>query len=168
MKTTDSRDPMLYWELFIRQRGSATQASLDAGGGVVFGYGNGGYQLGIFDTGQLFLSQVGGPTQPALSPAQVVNTAWHHVAVTKNGTVVVFYVDGVGFPAGAFNATFGFDSPATIGTLATTGRANLHVAVYLRDLEALHHLITRDLPDLGVSNVVDTVLVGRAVKRPGS
>jgi glyoxylase-like metal-dependent hydrolase (beta-lactamase superfamily II) len=25
MKTTDSRDPMLHWELFIRQRGSATQ-----------------------------------------------------------------------------------------------------------------------------------------------
>src|SRR6202171_6398883 len=25
MKTTDSRDPTLHWELFIRQRGSATQ-----------------------------------------------------------------------------------------------------------------------------------------------
>ena len=25
MKTTDSGDPTLHWELFIRQRGSATQ-----------------------------------------------------------------------------------------------------------------------------------------------
>jgi hypothetical protein len=25
MKSTDSRDPTLHWELFIRQRGSATQ-----------------------------------------------------------------------------------------------------------------------------------------------
>ena len=25
MKTTDSRDPTLHWELFIRRRGSATQ-----------------------------------------------------------------------------------------------------------------------------------------------
>ncbi|WP_221329226.1 Lrp/AsnC family transcriptional regulator [Actinoplanes sp. L3-i22] len=56
--------------------------------------------------------------------------------------------------------------PAVHGVLSTTGRANLHVAVWLSDLEALHRFITTDLAALGVPDV-ETVLVGRAVKRPG-
>src|SRR5258706_11407593 len=39
------------------KRGSATQASLDTGGGAVFGYASWGYTLGISDSGQLFLTQ---------------------------------------------------------------------------------------------------------------
>ncbi|WP_436535649.1 Lrp/AsnC family transcriptional regulator [Actinoplanes sp. HUAS TT8] len=56
--------------------------------------------------------------------------------------------------------------PAVHGVLSTTGRANLHVAVWLADLEALHRFITTDLAGLGVPDV-ETVLVGSAVKRPG-
>lgn len=55
--------------------------------------------------------------------------------------------------------------PAVHGTLATTGPANLTIAVWLRNLEHLYHFITHDLAHLGVSNV-DTVLIGRTVKRP--
>ena len=56
--------------------------------------------------------------------------------------------------------------PAVHGVLATTGRANLNVAVWLPDLAALHRFIVGDLAALGVPDV-ETVLVGRAVKRPG-
>jgi DNA-binding Lrp family transcriptional regulator len=56
--------------------------------------------------------------------------------------------------------------PAVHGVLSTTGRANLHVAVWVADLEALHRFITGELAALGVTDV-ETVLVGRAVKRPG-
>jgi DNA-binding Lrp family transcriptional regulator len=56
--------------------------------------------------------------------------------------------------------------PAVHGALATTGRANLHIAVWLRDLDHLYRFITRDLADLGVSNI-DTFLVARSLKRPG-
>ena len=56
--------------------------------------------------------------------------------------------------------------PAVHGALATTGQANLYLAVWLRDLDHLYRFITRDLAALEVDNV-DTVLVGRAVKRPG-
>lgn len=56
--------------------------------------------------------------------------------------------------------------PAVHGALATTGRANLTVAVWLRDLEHLYEFVTRDVAALGVDNV-DTLLIGRAVKRPG-
>ncbi|WP_244409483.1 AsnC family transcriptional regulator [Streptomyces albofaciens] len=56
--------------------------------------------------------------------------------------------------------------PAVHGAFATTGAANLHAAVWVRDLAALYRLITHDLTGLGISGV-ETVLVGHAVKRPG-
>jgi hypothetical protein len=49
--------------------------------------------------------------------------------------------------------------------MATTGPANLMVAVWLRNLDHLYQFITRDLAQLGVTNV-DTMLIGRSVKRP--
>jgi DNA-binding Lrp family transcriptional regulator len=57
------------------------------------------------------------------------------------------------------------EHPAVHGALATTGPTNLTVAVWLRNLEHLYQFITRDVARLGVSNV-DTVLIGRTVKRP--
>ncbi|MFE0511268.1 AsnC family transcriptional regulator [Streptomyces sp. NPDC058964] len=56
--------------------------------------------------------------------------------------------------------------PAVHGAFATTGASNLHVAVWVRDLEHLYRFITRDLGGLGVDGV-ETVIVGQAVKRPG-
>ncbi len=35
----------------------------------------------------------------------VSDTAFHHLAVTKNGSNVVFYVDGVADPAVTYNVT---------------------------------------------------------------
>ncbi|MEU5591753.1 AsnC family transcriptional regulator [Streptomyces sp. NPDC020298] len=55
---------------------------------------------------------------------------------------------------------------AVHGAFATTGAANLHVAVWVRDLAHLYRFITRDLGGLGVDSV-ETVIVGQAVKRPG-
>jgi DNA-binding Lrp family transcriptional regulator len=56
--------------------------------------------------------------------------------------------------------------PAVHGALATTGAFNLHAAVWLRDLEHLYQFVTQDIAALGITDV-ETVLVGRAVKRPG-
>ena len=56
--------------------------------------------------------------------------------------------------------------PAVHGVLATTGIANLHVTVWLRDLDALYEFITVGLADLDVS-AAETILVGRVIKRPG-
>ena len=50
------------------------------------------------------------------SAAAVADTNWHHVAVTKAGSVVVFYVDAVAYPAPAYNpGPFTFGAPAYIG-----------------------------------------------------
>ncbi len=56
--------------------------------------------------------------------------------------------------------------PAVHGALATTGEANLHVAVWFRDLEELYGFVSRELGALGVESA-ETVIVGEAVKRPG-
>lgn len=57
--------------------------------------------------------------------------------------------------------------PAVHGAFATTGPFNLHAAVWVRDLAALYRFISDDLSGLGVSRM-ETVVVGQAVKRPGS
>ncbi|MFH8345473.1 AsnC family transcriptional regulator [Streptomyces sp. NPDC018045] len=56
--------------------------------------------------------------------------------------------------------------PAVHGAFATSGAANLHAAVWVRDLAALYRLISADLTGLGIAGV-ETVIVGQAVKRPG-
>jgi DNA-binding Lrp family transcriptional regulator len=56
--------------------------------------------------------------------------------------------------------------PAVHGALAVTGASGLYIAVWLRDTEALYRFLTRDLADLSITSA-ETVLVGRAVKRPG-
>ena len=56
--------------------------------------------------------------------------------------------------------------PAVHGALATTGEANLNVAVWFRDLAELYGFLTRDLGALGV-DAAETVVVGEALKRPG-
>jgi DNA-binding Lrp family transcriptional regulator len=56
--------------------------------------------------------------------------------------------------------------PAVHGALATTGAANLTVALGLPDLDQLYRFITEDLAELDVDQV-ETRLVGPAIKRPG-
>ena len=51
-----------------------------------------------------------------LQPAYAItDTNWHHLAVTKSGTNVVFYVDGVAYPAPAYSTTYTFDTSLAIG-----------------------------------------------------
>ena len=102
------------------ERGSTNLASYaPTGGGEIFVYGAGGYGLGVDNNGQLYLTQV--DASQVVSSAVVTDTNWHHVAVTKGGSAVVFYVDGVGYPAAAFNPTFTFTSSAAIGMLVDNG-----------------------------------------------
>ena len=57
-----------------------------------------------------------GDSESAPSSVQTVtDTDFHHVAVTKNGSTVIFYVDGVANPAVTYNVTFSATNPAAIG-----------------------------------------------------
>jgi hypothetical protein len=99
-------------EAWIR-RGSSTAASLDFGGGVVFGYGQGGYALAMLDNGALLLTRIG--VDNVVSDAIVADTSLHHVAVTKVGTTVVFYLDGIAYTVPSYSTSYTFSSSAAIG-----------------------------------------------------
>ena len=54
------------------------------------------------------------------SSVSITDTNLHHVAVTKVGSTVVFYVDGVAYPAAAYNPGFTFSTAAAIGARGDT------------------------------------------------
>ncbi|MBC8096290.1 MAG: M36 family metallopeptidase, partial [Akkermansiaceae bacterium] len=125
-------------EAWIR-RTSTSIASLTMGGGMIFGYGAGGYALGMLDSGALFLSKTG---FDSIAPGAVItDTNWHHVAVTKSGSAVVFYIDTVAYVVPSYFSIFAFTTPAAVGargdTLSNSFMGNLdEVSVYSRPLAA--------------------------------
>jgi autotransporter-associated beta strand protein len=106
------------------KRSSATTISFDdqtgsAGeGGQIVAYGQGGYAVGLADDGRIFLTRVG--IDNAIVPPTIADTNWHHLAVTKLGTTVWFFVDGVRLPPPTYNpnpyvTTYTFTTPIAVG-----------------------------------------------------
>jgi Concanavalin A-like lectin/glucanases superfamily len=90
-------------------------AWVSGGGGPIFAYGNGGYGLVMGGDGRLTLTQVGSSNVQSTVKA-TPGTGFHHVAVTKNGSAVIFYVDGVADAPVSYNPLFSFNSNAAIGS----------------------------------------------------
>jgi DNA-binding Lrp family transcriptional regulator len=55
--------------------------------------------------------------------------------------------------------------PSVHGAVATTGVANLHVAVWLHNLDDLYRFVTEELGQFDVATV-DTMIIDHAAKRP--
>ncbi|MGH7866378.1 MAG: LamG-like jellyroll fold domain-containing protein, partial [Candidatus Dormibacteraceae bacterium] len=103
----------------------------------MFSYGSGGYALAMFNNGQLFLTKV--EASSTASTAQITDTAWHHVAVTKSGSTVEFYVDGTPHSGGSYNPGSGFGTPAAIGMRGDNSSAGFlgsldEISIYNRGL----------------------------------
>ena len=80
---------------------------------LIFSYGDGGYGFGISPDGTPFITSVDyDNTKPAY---QITDTNFHHLAVTKSGTTVVFYVDGVAYPASPYSTSYSFYTSPAIG-----------------------------------------------------
>jgi ribosomal protein S27E len=99
------------------KRDNKESVSADFPRAVIFGYGQDGYALYFNGGGVPILSKYnvrGGETR---SRAVIKDTNWHHLAVTKSGTTVVFYVDGVAYPAAnaKYDVEFDFSTEAAIG-----------------------------------------------------
>jgi len=45
----------------------------------------------------------------------ISDTNFHHLAVTKYGNTVIFHVDGIAYPAPAYDPGFDFSTVAAIG-----------------------------------------------------
>jgi len=95
------------------KRGSTTRASQEAGGGSIFAFGSGGFGVGILDNGTPYLTRIG--IDNVAPNVAITDTAQHHFAVTKTGTTVVFYVDGVAYSVPAYSTTYTFGSSGGIG-----------------------------------------------------
>ena len=125
------------------KRDNTESVSADFPRAVIFGYGQDGYALYFNSGGVPILSKYnvrGGETK---SRAAIKDTNWHHLAVTKSGTTVVFHVDGVAYPAAntKYDAEFAFSTEAAIGASGGNSVLNFwglidEVAIYNRALSA--------------------------------
>src|SRR6185437_14321512 len=83
------------------KRASASIATVDSGYdfGSILSWGDGGYQLNMVNGGAFGIkrSEIGSIYSEGVlsSKVAVTDTNFHHIAVTKEGTNVVFYLDGV-------------------------------------------------------------------------
>ena len=80
---------------------SAPAIGLRSGTGIIFGFGEDGYQFGIYQSGALYLAinqedDYDGPQNEVESANGITDTNFHHFAVTKSGTMYISYIDGVG------------------------------------------------------------------------
>ena len=99
-------------EAWIR-RGNASIASSSPGGGLFLSYGHAGYGFGVNDNGTLFVSRI--DIDEVSTTVAITDTNLHHVAVTKTGTTVIFYIDAIPYPAPVYSTVFGFTTPVAIG-----------------------------------------------------
>ena len=97
------------------KRTSSTVASFGSGNvGVIFGYGTGGYIFYMDGSGALHFGRLGDPFI-AISTITVSDTNYHHVAVTRTGADIAFYIDGIAETAAPYNPVFDFTTDAAIG-----------------------------------------------------
>jgi hypothetical protein len=111
-------------------------------GGSFFAYGAGGYGFVIQQsTNRLGLTKIG--TSAVYSTtATISDTNFHHVAVTKLGNQITFYVDGVADTPITYNTTFTFGTNAAIGARGDNDARNAffgsidELSIYSRSLAA--------------------------------
>src|SRR5882724_5517073 len=121
------------------KRGSATQVSVSPDGGLIFGYGSAGYTLALIDNGTPVFSQV--DISGIFGTTKITDTTFHHLAVTKSGGTVIFYVDGVASAPQTYNPSFQFNTSAAVGGRADNLDSSFlglieDVTVYNRTLPA--------------------------------
>jgi hypothetical protein len=116
------------------------RASALTGEGAILCYGQGGYGMGMDGTGRLYITRTG--IDGLYCTATVADASWHHVALTKAGATVIFYIDGVSYPAAsAFNSVFTFTTEVAIGARGDSLGSSFNgwldeVSVYARALTA--------------------------------
>lgn len=154
----------------------------------IAGYSIGGY--GFFLAGPSVVNPFGASAVRQLSldkagfdmvaaPFAVDDTDWHHVAVTKNGGTVIFYLDGVpgaaqrgGLPIASYNPGFVFNTNFTLGSLDNPDTQTLpglldEVEVFDRALAAEEILALFNAGSLGKCKPTTVVEVDIDIK-PGS
>ncbi|HWB58650.1 MAG TPA: LamG domain-containing protein [Chthoniobacteraceae bacterium] len=76
-------------------------------------YPHGGFGFGIEGGGNLYLNKA--DFAGSFCNVGINDEGFHHVAVTKDGGTVVFYIDGVAHPGPPMQGEFVFDADAAVG-----------------------------------------------------
>lgn len=124
-------------EAWIRRTSSSVVSLNGNGNGYLFGYDNGGYAVYLNTNGVLTLNKFGATT--ISTSAAITDTNLHHLAIAKSGSAVVFYVDGLAYPASSYNPGFTFAGNVSLGGIGTNFTflgAIDELAVYGRALSA--------------------------------
>jgi len=100
------------------KRTAKDQLSADNPGmGTFLSYGRGGYIFYIDEEGRIGLSKVG--VDIRVSRSGVVDTLYHHIAVTKENEDIYFFIDGERDPRVNYPVRFEFNSEVCVGAVAT-------------------------------------------------
>ncbi len=99
------------------KRTSATTLSFNGNNNAtLFAIGTGGGGYGLYFRADGYLAFGKSQVNEVISAARVLDTNWHHVGMTKQGTTVVFYLDGVAYTAPVYNSGgYTFSAPGYIG-----------------------------------------------------
>jgi len=115
-------------EAWVQRSGTSMVSddpTANGGAAAIFYFGSQGYGMGMHTDGAISLTKIDvDDVNDDTYGARVTDTNWHHVAVSKAGTLVTFYIDGVAYPAVTYNSTFQFTSPAGIGVRGDNINAN--------------------------------------------
>jgi uncharacterized repeat protein (TIGR01451 family) len=96
------------------KRASLSASSLSTPpAGVIFGGSAGGYSLSIGADGTLFLSHLG--LNNINGTGRITDLNWHHVALTRAGTQVRFFLDAQDAGITSYAGTFTFDGAFGLG-----------------------------------------------------
>jgi len=141
------------------KRASATIVTNDPSpgspGGTFFAYGSQGYGFAIDQpTGRLLLTQI--QVSAVFSVGTITDTNYRHVAVTKQGSTVTFYIDGVAGAPVTYNPTFTFTTGAAIGARGDNNVLN----AFFGDIDELE-IFNRALTAQEVANIFNAGAAGK-------
>ena len=96
------------------------------GGGHLAGCGSGGFCFVLLNDGRVCLAQVDGDISKRAFPEfRVTDDDWHHLAVTKQGRMVVFYLDGAPHQSNGLDATFAANATLAVGACENDRRGGV-------------------------------------------
>ncbi len=103
-------------EGWIKRASAQSLSQTQPGFAAILGGGINNYAFAFLADGRMTFSQVA--TSRIDSTGAVTDTQWHHVAITRGGNSVHFFIDGIDAGSGAYSTSLTFDSPFSIGTLS--------------------------------------------------
>lgn len=141
------------------RRSSAEAVSPTPNHSFFLGGPEGSMGFGLVPDGRLYLHKI--PVDSAFSTRPILDTRWHHVAVTRSGADTRFYIDGVLSGVTAYTSVFVPGREVTIGGLGSAFGNNSYT--FLGDIDELV-VHSRSLSAEEMAVLSDPASPGRCVR----